>query len=134
MSVNGKRSMLRLTERMMESFFSGLSLSSARCWKKLHIVSLSPETQMMTRKNLDDPAEPTGVILSACTSIWLPVKKARVFEFLCSLEHRLVWDVLCKAGDMEEMLRIPKGEPQENCIKIIRGGVTLTFFVHKIPK
>jgi homeobox-leucine zipper protein len=36
----------------------------------------------MTRKSVDDPGRPPGIVLSAATSFWLPVPPKRVFDFL----------------------------------------------------
>eukprot|EP00253_Pinus_taeda_P013766 PITA_13766 len=36
----------------------------------------------MTRKSVDDPREPPGVVLSAATSVWLHVYPQRLFDFL----------------------------------------------------
>ncbi|CAA2973489.1 isocitrate dehydrogenase [NADP] [Olea europaea subsp. europaea] len=34
--------------------------------------------RVMTRKNLDDPGEPPGILLSAATSLWMPVAHRRL--------------------------------------------------------
>jgi homeobox-leucine zipper protein len=36
----------------------------------------------MTRKSVDDPGRPPGIVLNAATSFWLPVPPKRVFDFL----------------------------------------------------
>lgn len=36
----------------------------------------------MTRKSVNNPGEPNGVILSSATTVWLPVPPERLFSFL----------------------------------------------------
>ncbi|GER48160.1 homeobox-leucine zipper protein HDG2 [Striga asiatica] len=40
------------------------------------------DVRVMTRKSMDDPGRPPGIVLSAATSFWLPVPPKRVFDFL----------------------------------------------------
>jgi homeobox-leucine zipper protein len=78
---DGRKSMLKLAERMCISFCAGVSASTAHTWTTLSGTG-ADDVRVMTRKSVDDPGRPAGIVLSAATSFWLPVTPKRVFEFL----------------------------------------------------
>lgn len=73
--------MLKLAERMVMSFCSGVSASTGHTWTTLS-GSGADDVRVMTRKSVDDPGRPPGIVLSAATSFWIPVPPKRVFDFL----------------------------------------------------
>lgn len=77
----GRRSMLKLAERMVISFCAGVSASTAHTWTTLSGTG-AEDVRVMTRKSVDDPGRPPGIVLSAATSFWIPVPPKRVFDFL----------------------------------------------------
>lgn len=78
----GRKSMLKLAERMVVSFCAGVGASTAHTWTTLS-GSGADDVRVMTRKSMDDPGRPPGIVLSAATSFWLPaVPPKRVFDFL----------------------------------------------------
>jgi homeobox-leucine zipper protein len=48
----------------------------------------SDDVRVMTRKSMDDPGRPPGIVLSAATSFWIPVQSKRMFDFLRDENHR----------------------------------------------
>lgn len=80
-SPEGRKSMLKLAERMVMSFCTGVGASTAHTWTTLS-GSGADDVRVMTRKSMDDPGRPPGIVLSAATSFWLPVPPKRVFDFL----------------------------------------------------
>lgn len=80
-SPEGRKSMLKLAERMAMSFCTGVGASTAHAWTTLS-GSGADDVRVMTRKSMDDPGRPPGIVLSAATSFWLPVSPKRVFDFL----------------------------------------------------
>lgn len=80
-SPEGRKSMLKLAERMVISFCAGVSASTAHTWTTLSGTG-DDDVRVMTRKSVDDPGRPPGIVLSAATSFWLPVSPKRVFDFL----------------------------------------------------
>lgn len=80
-SPEGRKSMLKLAERMVQSFCSGVGASTAHTWTTLS-GSGADDVRVMTRKSMDDPGRPPGIVLSAATSFWIPVTPRRVFDFL----------------------------------------------------
>jgi hypothetical protein len=73
--------MLKLAERMVASFCGGVTASAAHQWTTLS-GSGAEDVRVMTRKSVDDPGRPPGIVLNAATSFWMPVPPKRVFEFL----------------------------------------------------
>ena len=80
-SPEGRKSMLKLAERMVMSFCAGVGASTAHTWTTLS-GSGADDVRVMTRKSMDDPGRPPGIVLSAATSFWIPVPPKRVFDFL----------------------------------------------------
>jgi hypothetical protein len=73
--------MLKLAERMVASFCGGVTASVAHQWTTLS-GSGAEDVRVMTRKSVDDPGRPPGIVLNAATSFWLPVTPSTVFDFL----------------------------------------------------
>ncbi|AQL01218.1 Homeobox-leucine zipper protein HDG11 [Zea mays] len=115
----GKRSMMRLSQRMVSSFCASLSSSPLQRWTLLSgttDVSVCVSTHRST-----DSGQPNGVVLSAATSIWLPVPGDHVFAFVRDENARSQWDVLSHGNQVQEVSRIPNGSNPGNCISLLRG-------------
>lgn len=76
--------------------------------------------RVMTRKSVDNPGEPHGIVLSAATSMWLRVSPQRVFEFLRDESLRSEWDILSNGGHVVEMAHIAKGQDPGNSVSLLR--------------
>ncbi|XP_058210644.1 homeobox-leucine zipper protein HDG2-like isoform X2 [Rhododendron vialii] len=118
-SIEGKRSILKLAERMVISFCGGVSASTAHTWTTLS-GSGADDVRVMTRKSIDDPGRPPGIVLSAATSFWLPVPPKRVFDFLRDEQSRNEWDILSNGGVIQEMAHLSNGRETGNCVSILR--------------
>ncbi|KAG2715814.1 hypothetical protein I3843_03G098100 [Carya illinoinensis] len=123
-SSAGRSSMLKLAQRMTDNFCSGVCASTARNWTSLHVGNVGEDVRVMTRKNLDDPGEPHGIVLSAATSVWMPVAQSRLFDFLRDDRLRSEWDILSTGRPIQEMVHIAKGHKQGNCVSLLRGSPT----------
>ncbi|CAA0813598.1 Homeobox-leucine zipper protein ANTHOCYANINLESS 2 [Striga hermonthica] len=121
-TAGGRRSMLKLAQRMTNNFCAGVCASTVHEWSKLGSGNVDKDVRVMTRKSLDDPGEPPGVVLSAATSVWLPVCPQRLFDFLRNEHLRSEWDILSNGGPMQEMAHIAKGQDQGNCVSLLRAG------------
>ncbi|KAJ8441546.1 hypothetical protein Cgig2_026347 [Carnegiea gigantea] len=119
---SGRRSMLRLAQRMTNNFCAGVCASSVYKWNKLNMGNVDEDVQVMTRKSIDDPGEPPGIVLSAATSVWLPVSPQRLFDFLRDERLRSEWDILSNGGPMQEMAHIAKGQEHGNCVSLLRAS------------
>uniref|UniRef100_A0A0D3G0N6 Homeobox domain-containing protein n=1 Tax=Oryza barthii TaxID=65489 RepID=A0A0D3G0N6_9ORYZ len=100
-SSEGRKSMLKLAERMVVSFCGGVTASVAHQWTTLS-GSGAEDVRVMTRKSVDDPGRPPGIVLNAATSFWLP------------------WDILSNGGIVQEMAHIANGRDQGNCVSLLR--------------
>ncbi|KAK8507993.1 hypothetical protein V6N12_025102 [Hibiscus sabdariffa] len=116
---DGRKSMLKLAERMVISFCAGVSASTAHTWTTLSGTG-ADDVRVMTRKSVDDPGRPPGIVLSAATSFWLPVSPKRVFDFLRDDNSRNEWDILSNGGVVQEMAHIANGRDTGNCVSLLR--------------
>ncbi|CAN6452201.1 unnamed protein product [Victoria cruziana] len=118
-SPEGRRSMLKLAERMVVSYCAGVSASTAHTWTTLS-GSGAEDVRVMTRKSIGDPGRPPGIVLSAATSFWLPVAPKRVFDFLRDENSRNEWDILSNSGIVQEMAHIANGHDPGNAVSLLR--------------
>ncbi|KAM1613397.1 hypothetical protein EV1_001843 [Malus domestica] len=122
--VNGKKSMLKLAQRMVDNFCAGISASSVRKWDKLCFENVSEDTRVMARKSMNDPGEPPGIVLSVATTVWVPVSRHRVFEFLRDEQFRKEWDILSSNVPMQRIVQIAKGQGGANSVSLLRANET----------
>ncbi|KAJ1272895.1 hypothetical protein BS78_06G237900 [Paspalum vaginatum] len=122
-STEGRKSMLKLAERMVMSFCGGVTASAAHQWTTLS-GSGAEDVRVMTRKSVDDPGRPPGIVLNAATSFWLPVPPKRVFDFLRDESSRSEWDILSNGGMVQEMAHIANGRDHGNCVSLLRVNST----------
>lgn len=115
----GRKSMLKLAERMVMSFCGGVSASTTHTWTTLSGTG-ADDVRVMTRKSVDDPGRPPGIVLSAATSFWLPLPPDRVFHFLRDENSRNEWDILSNGGVVQEMAHIANGRDTGNCVSLLR--------------
>ncbi|KAF7844661.1 homeobox-leucine zipper protein ANTHOCYANINLESS 2-like [Senna tora] len=121
-TAGGRRSMLKLAQRMTNNFCAGVCASTVHKWNKLNAGNVDEDVRVMTRKSVDDPGEPPGIVLSAATSVWLPVSPQRLFDFLRDERLRSEWDILSNGGPMQEMAHIAKGQDHGNCVSLLRAS------------
>ncbi|XWS61129.1 hypothetical protein CRYUN_Cryun07bG0098900 [Craigia yunnanensis] len=118
----GRKSILKLAQRMTYNFCAGVCASSVHKWDKLSVGNVGEDVRVMTRKNINDPGEPHGVVLSAATSVWIPITQQRLFDFLRDERMRSQWDILSNGGPMQEMVNVAKGPGHGNCVSLLRGS------------
>ncbi|CAN1776230.1 Homeobox-leucine zipper protein ROC5, partial [Linum perenne] len=120
---------MRLSHRMVKNFFSGVVSCNANSnyngtgsqkWEKLAISNVREDVKILTRKSTNESVEPSGVVLAASTSVWLPTMKERLFDYLFEEEMtRKDWDILTNGGMMHEMFWITKGQDYGNSISLL---------------
>ncbi|KAI4312014.1 hypothetical protein MLD38_036872 [Melastoma candidum] len=121
----GRKGMMKLAERMVQSFSSGVGDSTARAWTMLSPTEAGPDNvRIMTRKSVDDPGRPAGIVLSAATSFWLPISRKRVFNFLRDEHSRNEWDILSNGGQVQEMAFFTNGRSPGNSLSLLRVNNT----------
>lgn len=124
MNPSGRRNMLKLAQRMTDNFCSGVCASPLHNWEVLHLGNMSGDVRVTTRKNTGRPGEPPGIVLSAATSIWMPIAHETVFNFVRNEQLRSEWDILSHGGPMQEIVRVAKGQRHDNCASLLRANVS----------
>ncbi|CAN1265776.1 Homeobox-leucine zipper protein HDG11 [Linum perenne] len=116
--LGGKRSMMKLAQRMVSSFCSSISTSNSHQWTTLS--GLNDVGVRVTLRKSTDPGQPNGVVLSAATTFWLPVSPQNVFNFFKDEKTRSQWDVLSSGNGVQEVAHIANGSHPGNCISVLR--------------
>lgn len=80
-TLAGRKSILKLAQRMTSSFCRAIGASSYNIWTKVS-GKTGEDIRIASRKNLNDPGEPLGLILCAVSSVWLPISPHVLFDFL----------------------------------------------------
>ncbi|XP_049410461.1 homeobox-leucine zipper protein ANTHOCYANINLESS 2-like [Solanum stenotomum] len=125
--LNGEKNVGMLAQRMTHNFCAGVC-GTTHQWKIIQL-SKGKDVKLMKRNNISDLGEPSGTVLSATKTIWLPVKHQRLFEFLINEQTRSQWDVLSNISDfMKLLVYIPKDHNIDNNISLfhVNGGDTST--------
>ena len=137
----GRRSMLKLAQRMTDNFCAGVCASAAQKWRRLDewrggeggggagaAVEGEEKARMMARQSVGAPGEAPGVVLSATTSVRLPsTPPQRVFDYLRDEQRRGEWDILANGEAMQEMDHIAKGQHHGNAVSLLRPNVSYYF-------
>lgn len=117
-TLAGRKSMLKLAQRMTWSFCRSIGASSFNSWTKF-ATKTGEDVRVATRKNLNDPSEPIGVILCAVSSVWLPVSPVVLFDFLRDETHRHEWDVMTNGGQVQSIANLAKGQHRGNAVSVL---------------
>ncbi|KAK1405428.1 Homeodomain GLABROUS 2 [Heracleum sosnowskyi] len=122
--------LLKLAAGMVHSFNLGIS---GEQWEEVP-GHFSDNVRVMIRRIMNDPILPMGAMVSATSSIWLPLSPKSVFDFLHDHNSRsepLIpypgreWEVLSSENVIEQMCRIPRGQEARNCVsmhKVLAGN------------
>lgn len=144
-SSEGKRSMMKLAQRMVNNFCASISTSHGHRWTTLSGMN-EVGVRVTVHKSMD-PGQPNGMVLSAATTIWLPVAPQTVFNFFKNDRTRSQvfvnpnfqcqtvyndnefhfngvqlhqWDVLSDGNPVQEVAHITNGSHPGNCISVLR--------------
>ncbi|OIW20075.1 hypothetical protein TanjilG_00556 [Lupinus angustifolius] len=118
-SAEGKRSMMKLAQRMITNFCASISTSASHRWTT--VSGMDEIGVRVTVHSSSDPGQPNGVVLSAATTIWLPIPPQIVFNFFKDERKRPQWDVLSNGNDVQEVAHIANGSHPGNCISVLRA-------------
>ncbi|XP_010089514.2 homeobox-leucine zipper protein HDG11 [Morus notabilis] len=116
--AEGKQSVMNLSHRMVKNFCGTLNMSG-----KLDFPQLAEVTNSGVRVSVREATEtgqPSGIIVGAATSLWLPLPPQAVFDFFRDDKTRFQWDVLSNGYPVHEIEHISTGAHPGNCISIIR--------------
>lgn len=114
----GRRSIMKLSERMVKSFCSNLSMTGKSDPSQFSEVNIRG-VRISVRKSTE-PGHPTGIVLGAACSLWLPLPCDTVFGYLRDDQKRPQWDVLCCKSLVAKVGHISTGNNPGNYISIIR--------------
>lgn len=120
-SPEARTNMMKLAQRMIRTFCVNISTSSGQSWTALS-DSLDDTVRITTRKN-KEPGQPSGVILSAVSTTWLPYPHYHVFNLLRDERRRSQLEVLSNGNCLEEIAHIANGDDPGNCISLLRVKV-----------
>ncbi|KAM0047352.1 putative transcription factor & lipid binding HD-SAD family [Helianthus debilis subsp. tardiflorus] len=118
----GKRSLTNLAQRMTANFCAGVCATGGHKWD---VISDSSEAaKIMIRKSLNNPGDPSGGVLSANMSVWMPMPHQRLFALMLNEELRSQWDVLSPGSAMQNMIRFSKSQDPGNLntISLLRAN------------
>ncbi|MCE3051222.1 hypothetical protein HAX54_049150 [Datura stramonium] len=113
----GMKNVMQISQRMVKSFCEVLSMTD-----KLDFPTssqLNSENRVSIRKN-EEITQPKGFIITASTSLWLPLPFQTVFNFFKDDKIRPQWDILTSGNDVTELARVLTGTFLENNITIIQ--------------
>ncbi|CAI9767185.1 unnamed protein product [Fraxinus pennsylvanica] len=113
----GRKSILKLAQRMTWSFCRAVGASSYNTWSKIPSKT-GDDIRVASRKNINDPGEPLGVILCAVSSVWLPISDHVLFDFLRDENHRNEWDIMSNGSPVQCIGNLAKGQDKGNAVTI----------------
>ncbi|XP_027338318.1 homeobox-leucine zipper protein HDG9-like [Abrus precatorius] len=106
MSIEGRKCVINLSNRMVQSFCK--ILKSRKQDSTPFLEENKNEIKVSIRMNTT-PGQPHGFVATAITSISLPVPPHNIFRFLNSTKRRHKWDVLCCENRAAEIAYISIG-------------------------
>ncbi|CAN6305764.1 unnamed protein product [Urochloa humidicola] len=113
-----RTNMMKLSQRMITTFCANISASGSQSWTALS-ESTEDTIRVATRKSTD-PGQPSGVILTAVSTSWLPFSHQQVFELLADEQQRCQLEILSNGGSLHEVAHIANGSHPRNCISLLR--------------
>ncbi|KAK6125001.1 hypothetical protein DH2020_041275 [Rehmannia glutinosa] len=114
-TLAGRKSILKLAQRMTWNFCRAVGDSSYNSWNKI-TTKTGDDIRVSSRKNLNDPGEPLGTILSAVSCVWLPVSHHVLFDFLRDENRRNEWDIMSNGSTIQSIANLAKGQDRGNAV------------------
>ncbi|GMP25578.1 hypothetical protein CsSME_00002377 [Camellia sinensis var. sinensis] len=107
-----------LSQRMVKNFWKMLSMSGKLDFPQLSELNNSG-IRVSVRQN-NEIGQPSGMIVSAASSLWLPLSSETLFNFFTDEKTRHQWDVLSNGNPVNEIAHVSYGTHPGNCISIIQ--------------
>ncbi|KAF8369836.1 hypothetical protein HHK36_032141 [Tetracentron sinense] len=117
-SPEARKNMMKLAQRLIRTFCVNISTSGGQSWTALSDSS-NDTVRITTRKNTE-PGQPSGVILCAVSTTWLPFPHHHVFDLLRDERRRTQLDVRSSGNSLHEVAHIANGSHPGNCISLLR--------------
>ncbi|KAE9446219.1 hypothetical protein C3L33_21884, partial [Rhododendron williamsianum] len=120
-SPEARKNLMNLAQRMIRSFSLSISTSCGQSWTALS--DSADNTVRITTRKITEPGQPSGLILSAVSTTWLPHPHYQVFDLLRDERRRAQLDVLSNGNSLHEVAHIANGSHPGNCISLLRINV-----------
>ncbi|XP_073292759.1 homeobox-leucine zipper protein ROC8-like isoform X2 [Primulina huaijiensis] len=117
----GRRNLMNLCHRMVKNFCEELSFSDRLDFSHSSASNNSGVRVSLHRSTVQ--GMPNGLILSAATSLWLPLSYETLFDFFKDEKNRAQWDALSNGNISNEIAHISTGTHPGNCVSIIQPYV-----------
>ena len=78
--------MMKLAQRMVSKFCASISTSNSHRWSP--VSGMNDIRVKVTSHTNNDRGQPSGVVLGAATTIWLPINPQILFNFLKDEKRR----------------------------------------------
>ncbi|XP_076918134.1 homeobox-leucine zipper protein HDG1-like [Bidens hawaiensis] len=124
LAPGARRSLTSLAQRMTASFCVGVCGTGGHNWEMISNAAEGP--RLLIRKTLNNRGDPSGAVLSAGMSVWMPMSHQRLLALLLNEELRSQWDFLYSCNATQNVIRLPKcQEPGSlNAISVLRPSNT----------
>ncbi|KAL1213944.1 Homeobox-leucine zipper protein HDG5 [Cardamine amara subsp. amara] len=120
-SAEARRNIMKLSQRMVKTFSVNISTAYGQSWTALS--ETSKDTVRITTRKMCEPGQPTGVVLCAVSTTWLPFSHHQVFDLLRDQHHQSLLEVLFNGNSPHEVAHIANGSHPGNCISLLRINV-----------
>lgn len=120
-SPEARKNLMNLSQRMIRTFCLNISRSGGQSWTALS--DSADDTIRITKRKVTEPGQPSGLILSAVSTTWLPYPHYQVFDLLRDERRRAQLDVLSNGNPLHEVAHIANGSHPGNCISLLRVNV-----------
>ncbi|KAL4578828.1 hypothetical protein LXL04_014959 [Taraxacum kok-saghyz] len=121
-SAEGKKSMMKLAQRMVNNFCASISHRDGHLWScESDFDNFEVHT---TLYKSTDYVRSNTTILGATTTVWLSHSPESVFDFLRDESNRPKWDVLASNKPVHEVTQITNGAHPGNRISVLRAQNT----------
>ncbi|XP_014517364.1 homeobox-leucine zipper protein HDG11-like [Vigna radiata var. radiata] len=117
-SLEGRRSIMNFSHRMLKIFCESITMADGLDFPLCDLVNTSGVRVSIRESKIN--GQPSGMIVAAATSIWLPIHYMKVFEFFLDDKNRAQWDVLTCGNQAHKVANISNGIHPGNCVSVIR--------------
>ncbi|KAI8008162.1 Homeobox-leucine zipper protein ROC8 [Camellia lanceoleosa] len=115
----GRKSIMNLSQRMVKNFWEMLSMSDKLDFP--HLSELNNSGVRVSVRQNNEIGQPSGMIVSAASSLWLPLSSETLFNFFTDEKTRHQWDMLSNGNPVNEIAHVSYGTHPGNCISIIQS-------------
>nr|XP_010327374.2 homeobox-leucine zipper protein HDG8-like [Solanum lycopersicum] len=117
----GLKNAMNISQRMVKRFCEILSMTDKLDFSTS--LLLNNEDRVSIRKN-KETTQSKGFIVTAATSLWVPLSFETIFDLLNDINTRYQWDAFSGGNYTAEMDRLSTGTSTKNCITFIELNTT----------